>query len=619
MPQPLGLLPGRALVLQPLRSFDGQPTSSLVRAWEPATNGLETLLVTKPGASVQLSGVGGRLFEKFRAEGDEPRYRVHELASGVVASSEPIALQLSAISGDGNFVVDETLRRFKAAGELSFDFAPLLSVTLPAGARYAALSFTGDAVAVPTVTSPMGADETGEWQITLANDDGTVLQLANAPRLDDCCDSGERIGCAPDCGLSFSQDGRYLLGVRRGHRLRAWDTGTGEVVLSIDEPGVQGATFLHGTNRLLIVRESGASEQNIDGTGQLAWSLDDYRLVTGPDGALGYNDGALVLAARDQVTARWLQPNQTWASAVSVTDTEAFAIVPDPDFDAPFPLMVARYAANRAGPTAVFRPRETQSEWEGQIALSPDAQRIAVVFPDSIRILNATTLEPLASLATGAGYIAWSPDGRYVAASPDLHYRDDGRPAPDASKTLSFWDASSGELAAKYATPIHTFGFAFSADGTKVVGWGQTMQVDEASRSSGGALTWFAPFDDAQSFSMDVLSGQVTGNDLGPQIGWTREVIATEQGIFRISTSELISAFEAVDGELNAPKRVVFAPDASVGAVAFDIPMQGKLFGVLQAEEARSAPFGDWRVGLSLSPGGRRFAVGEGVYCASPE
>jgi WD40 repeat protein len=590
----------------------------LVRAWDVTTNELETLIATNPFASVRLSDDGTKIFESFTlSSGGEPAFRVHTIRGGAVSSSAPIALALAAVSGDGSFVLDGSLRRFTFAGEPDFDF----SASLPEASRrpmgHVAMSFNGDAIATHSHSA-----ETLQPVLLVAHEDGTVMELSEAPTLGRCCDDDELLACGSHCGASFSPDGRYLLSVMSGAQLRVWDLSTEALVVRLDEPSLRSARFAPGTNRLLIATEGGVTEQSIEGPEKQPWSLDGgHSFAIGPHAVLGVQAGALVVVSREQTLGRWWQPRPLWDdSAVAVTDEAAFAFAADDEAPDNHGMMVARYVPDHAGPTATLRAGEGQSEWNGQILLSPDEQRVAVVFPDSIRILDATTLAPFVSLPTSAGAIAWSPDGTYLVATPDLHYRDPDRPVYVPAKTLTFWNATSGKLEAKWATPTYALGVAFSADGSKIVGSGKDVRVaapDPGAFESERTFTAFWPQGDALSFSLDVLTGETSLNDLGALIGWTRELVATERGVFRVSTGEQVSAFDVwpAHGPL---ERVVFSSNASLGLAAFADPMaQGKLFGVLGAHELASAPFLGSGMGLALSRNGRRVAAGTAIYCAS--
>jgi WD40 repeat protein len=605
-PEPVGFLgDGRPVVVQRTPAASA-PAGDLVRAWDPAKGELETLVVTAPGATPQLTDSGRRLFELSSPLSHWRGYRYHDLGAGSVTSSSLIPVTLLGVSGDGSFVLDDSLRRLTAQGDLDFDFAPLLPENVRAQARHAALSFTGDAIAVPWREVD---DE--KWHVAIAYEDGHSADLAEAPPLERCCNLFE-----PNCGCSvaFSDDGRHLLGFGY-ENLRVWDTATAEIELRVEGPQVGRGSFLLGTDRVLVANDTGATEHSLDGSEPSPTSLDDARFVSGPGPSLGYLRGSLVVTERDRVAGRWQQPRQSWASAVAVTDDAAFAIVSDGDFDGTFRLMVARYENDVAGPTAVFRPQEAQSEWVGQIELSPDGRRVAVVFPDSVRVLDATSLELLVTLPTGAGAVAWSPDGRYVVTSPDLHYRDAGRPAYEPRKSLDFWDAASGQLAASYATPVHTQAFAFSADGTKLVASGQEMKELRPDPGSTSSVRQFVSDGGARSFTLDSVTGDVGDSALGAILGSTREVVATDRGLFRVSTGELASLLPPRESEHDAPSRVVLAPDASVGALLTGAAIPGRLFTTADAQRTTAAPFeGPW-VSLAFAPGGRRLIVGEAIYC----
>jgi hypothetical protein len=480
------------------------------------------------------------------------------------------------------------------------------------------MSSNGDAIAKQGYLA-----ETQQPVMFVVYEDGSVKELAEAPNLDGCCFGDETLACGSRCGSAFSRDGRYLLSVRSGAQLRVWDLSTEALVVRLDEPSLRSASFAPGTNRLLIATEIGVAEQNIEGSEQSAWNFDGSQsFAVGRSAVLGVQAGALVVVSREQTLGRWQQPRPTWeASAVEVTDEAAFAFAADDDEPAGgFWMMVARYVPDHAGPTATLRAKESQSEWNGQILLSPDMQRVAVVFPDSIRILDATTLEPIVSLPTGASAIAWSPDGKYLAATPDLHYRDPGRLTYVPTKALTFWDSTSGKLEASYATPTYAQSVAFNADGSRVAGSGRELRVvapEPGPSANERTVTQFFPEGNPISFSLNVLTGETTLEDFGAFIGTTRELIATERGIFRISTGEQVSAFEAWQSA-GLPERVVFSSNASVGLAVYGNPYTpSKLFGVLDAHELASGPSGGSRVGLALSRDGRRVAMRTSIYCAS--
>jgi hypothetical protein len=223
-------------------------------------------------------------------------------------------------------------------------------------------------------------------------------------------------------------------------------------------------------------------------------------------------------------------------------------------------------------------------------------------------------------LPTGAGAIAWSPDGAYLVATPDLHYRDPGRPAYIPTKTLTFWSSSSGKLEATFATPTFASGVAFSADGSKLVGSGYEVKAvkgDSGADPGEPTFTLFAPQGDPISFSLDVLTGETSPNHFGELIGWTRELVATKQGVFRVSTGEQVSTIEASQADV-LPERVVFSSNAAVALAASHDPLApAKLFAVLGGQELARGAFAGARMGMALSRDGRRVAAGSSIYCVS--
>jgi hypothetical protein len=105
-------------------------------------------------------------------------------------------------------------------------------------------------------------------------------------------------------------------------------------------------------------------------------------------------------------------------------------------------------------------------------------------------------------------------------------------------------------------------------------------------------------------------------NDFGELIGSTRELVATERGIFRVSSGEQVAGFAAAWGLDFVPGRVVFSPDASVGLAAPEASDgQGKLCGVLGAHELTAVPSVAPWMGVALSQGARRVALHQAIYC----
>jgi WD40 repeat protein len=106
---------------------------------------------------------------------------------------------------------------------------------------------------------------------------------------------------------------------------------------------------------------------------------------------------------------------------------------------------------------AEYAPGETQSEWAGALAVSPDGTLVAAAFPSNVHVLRSHDLSLAAIFPTAAGALAWSPDGSLVATTPDLHYRDSAqiaaRPARRPLRAVQEWELASGQQTATYELP----------------------------------------------------------------------------------------------------------------------------------------------------------------------
>jgi hypothetical protein len=277
--------------------------------------------------------------------------------------------------------------------------------------------------------------------------------------------------------------------------------------------------------------------------------------------------------------------------------------------------MIARFVTGKAGPAATLLTLEGQSQWDGHVLLSHDQRRVALVFPDSIRIADAASLSPLATIGHGAAAIAWSPDDRYLASTPDLHERDPGRPLDVPTKHVTLWNTDSGALAARLATPVYPQQIAFSATGERLIGWGLggAVTVVPNPSPSGDVWTRFEGLAGRASFSIDLRTGRAVKTDAPTFIGSTRELIATEAGIFRVSTGRRLSSFAAP-----LPERLVFSGDFSVALGA--TPEGVRLYAVHDGHQiAQGPPMSSVTDPLAVSWDGHRVVIDEAVYCLAPD
>lgn len=398
--------------------------------------------------------------------------------------------------------------------------------------------------------------------------------------------------------------------------LRVWEIATGALLVKLDQ-GVTSAAFSGSGDRIVTAVDGIVTERPVEGstgTGAvagLAWGLDGrWPFVVGRDVLAGRQGFDLVVVSRDgTAVARWPDAPRGWEGAFAVTNDAAFAIAEEWLGDRTTPSnaghVLLRFEPERPGPVATFRASEMQSEWDGDIQLSPDGKRLAAVFPDSVRILDAATLALRATVASEAGAVVWSPDGRYIATTPNLHYRDPGKTPVVLSKTVRLWDAASGRLAARFDTPTYAAAVAFDETGARLRGWGTDIEV-----TSAGEFIQIHTVGESIAFDVDLLTGAAAAISQRPFVGSARELVAVGASISRISTGAPVSTLMA--GQ--APTRVLFSGDLSIALALgeWTTDVYAVLDGHLVAE---GPPFATHRDQAAVSADGRRVLLQANIYC----
>jgi WD40 repeat protein len=625
------LADGRLAVFQGVSAAVGGPgnpsrPAGLVRAWDPATDALQDLFYTDWWDSVLLLGFmhtsydGQRIYALIT--GQSPQ--VYDVDLGVLRP-QVAAQSAVSISDDGRFFLDASLVRYTTAGVQDFDFRAQLPAEIQPQSGPAALSSAGNAVAF------LASDATtGELITAVAYDDGRLVKLPGGAIL---LAAQDGVG-----GLAWSPDDRDLLvtggdGTGPGGAVQLWEVESASLLASSDGDAMW-AVFRPDGSGFVTWLPGKAVERDLTGAQTFSFDHDEGAIAVGPQGRIltsDLNGTSLEVVDHAGVQSSWRQASRPWSrSALAATDDAVLAILVDWDVvnsvDPSYPMMLARFEVGRPGPVAVFQPGEHQSQWQGQVLLSPDERRVAVVFPDSIAVLDATTLAPLARISSSAGAIAWSPDGRYLAATPDLHYRDFDRPPYTPAEEVVIWDASSGEAAARYPVPVYPEMVAFDASGAKLVGWGQPslggMPPTDGSvfvLAPPGPVTGYFPQGNPSSFALDTTSGEISATNLPPFVAATRELVATADGVFRISTEERISSFPAPQVASG-----VFSGDGSLffGFSTDDTGVsEVRLFGVADGHVVSDGLTGAVPpITAALSHDGRRLAGDWTVYCAiSPQ
>jgi WD40 repeat protein len=557
-----------------------------------------------------ISKDGKRIFEIE----DSTAYRVYDFETRTFLSNEPISADVAAISGDGQVVLDADLHSLAPDGSAGVDFRPFLpdDVRVPGYPHSCvhALSFDGGAVAIGAL------DATNAPQTVVLYADGRVVRLPDSPGYEGCEDGAS--------GLDWSTDGQHLLQFSGGG-LRVWDLTTASLTARTDGV-VRRAAFLVAADRIVTVDESGTVAERDLSLATLFTStttIDGRSAAFDPRGEiLGSDASGLGILYRGDDVGRWPRYGSSdWQGAVAVREADSFSLASDAaGTTVPYAVRLERFEQGKAGPVAVFRSNTGQSEWRGDVALSPDESRLAAVFPDVIAVLDSATLAPLARIAATAGTIAWSPDGRYLAATPDVHYRDVDRAPYHPAAEIAVWDAATGKLARRFAAPAYASQVAFDKEGAKLVGWGYPQLEILPGTPNGMPAPWpitsVTPTGDPISFQIDVLTGTVSTTTLPRFVGATRELIATPSNVVAISTGAPISAIPSP-----AIRGGVFSGDFSLLLAVEDGETSGStdthLVSVADGRMIATIPtfWGSYRPALALSRNGRRVQLDDTIYC----
>jgi hypothetical protein len=218
---------------------------------------------------------------------------------------------------------------------------------------------------------------------------------------------------------------------------------------------------------------------------------------------------------------------------------------------------------------AELSSEEIQSEWQGDIALAPDGQTLAVAFPDRVHLLRSADLRELAVIPRAAGRVAWSPDGAALMTTPDLHYRDAGRPASDPPAALDVWTVE-GDLQGTFQLPFVPFFATFTADGLGIVATGQSSEQHEDAAQSGG-ISRVDFSGTAQSVGIDRATGATHA------LGWVPVVVDADRHfvtdlhtVVRLRDDAPVATLDdpafATDDPVLYRRLPEFSPDASLVA-----------------------------------------------------
>lgn len=272
-------------------------------------------------------------------------------------------------------------------------------------------------------------------------------------------------------GVAVSPDGKRLFSLGGGTNLRAWEIGSGLCVAGLDNTPVMRSMALSPDGKTLAATKLESSVEDRSslglydaGSGTLQGTCEGQR---GPITALAFRgDGKLLASGGVQSCDVWLwdvpsgQPHLILPDAVDRCSVEALAFQPKGDL-----LAVAGidYLATGGsdGHVTLWHPGEKRQvgSLEGgasAIAWSPDGKRLAAAtLRKTVRVFDAadgTVVAEVAGHQDLIGGIAYSPDGKYLATASD-------------DRTVRLWDSASGEQAGAWELDNAVKAVAFSPDG----------------------------------------------------------------------------------------------------------------------------------------------------------
>jgi hypothetical protein len=346
-----------------------------------------------------------------------------------------------------------------------------------------------------------------------------------------------------------------------------------------------------------------------------------------PDGReVVFEDDALRVGGLDGSTALLPFKRNAWAArGVFLSETEFVSIeVTGPGS---FDLGVRKRALPGGEILAEMSSGESQSEWDGDIALAPDGRSIAVALPDSVHVLRASDLFETGVISRAAGRIAWSHDGAALLTTPDVHYRDLGRPPQDPAPRLEVW-TRDGRLDRSYALPfIPIFGTFTEDDGFIIVTGRPAVTVVPASVSPLHEVQLSGPL---QAVHVERASGAMTpaptllASDPSRRFGTDLETIYRIEDGARIAALDLPvgptdsngDGLPSVAGVTTRDHAPVFSSDGAFLADLAASGFSGYELAVYEAATGKRVQLtpppindGGQQVVLSFSPSGRQLAT----------
>jgi WD40 repeat protein len=310
---------------------------------------------------------------------------------------------------------------------------------------------------------------------------------------------------------------------------------------------------------------------------------------------------------------------------------------PEPEF--PFPWgdagVEVRTVSSRIMELPKIEPRVRAKPQIFDLAYSPDGKLLALAGYKEVRLVDAATKQPVATLEGHAGTvraIAFSHDGKYLAAAGGLAARSgevliwdveqrkllhtihghsdciygiafspDGQTIATASydKFVKLWDIATSKEIRTYKDHIDAvYAVAFTPDGKRLVSGAADRTIKIWDVASGERLyTLSEPQDGINAIAIDPTGKYVAAAGLDKSIRiWS---LGEKEGTLLHS---LIAHEDAI-------LRLAWSPDGKE-LLSSSADKTVKLFRAGDLTELQSFPEPDWVYGLQFAPNGKTFAAG---------
>ena len=503
---------------------------------------------------------------------------------------------------------------------------------------------------------------TGEELLTFSNHTAWVARLAFSPdgkRL--VTTSGDMTARVWDAGtgeellklsgggavlfdVAFSPDGKRIATSGQDGNVRVWDSASGEELLTLPVEGgtdMRGIAFSPDGTRVALASDGNYPVTMWDAsTGEVLLEThlghshtDDFPvdIAFSPDGRLAATAGGDEPSAKvwDPITGEVLYTLSGHTSGIA-----GVAFSPDgtrlatASWDG-----TARVWDISPARELLFLPRDLAAENRGddqtfEVRYSPDGTRILTDYPktDSAKLWDAVSGKELLTIVGHADHLAYSPDGKMVAASN--------------GDTINVFDARTGkQLLTLVGHTDHISGIDFSGDGTRLASAGFDGTVRTWDLATGKTLLTLqepgnvflsvayspdgkrmaAGFGWGTGFIWDAITGEklftlsaenvaIFGAAFSPdgkRLALTNRIGTV--GIWDAVTGKQLMSLRANNRKVNA---VTFSPNGKLIATAGD-DGTARVWDATSGVNLLTLPVDGGAAGsVSFSPDGKRLAVG---------